>query len=84
MKRNYPETSYMKKHSAIHLEHVCVESKYKGKGIGKALIDFVKEFAKENNVNRIELDYWSGNKNAGEFFESQGFSTYNEKMCIKL
>ncbi|MDA3886243.1 MAG: GNAT family N-acetyltransferase [Candidatus Delongbacteria bacterium] len=82
--RNYPETPYMKKHSAICIEHICVESKYKGKGVGKALVDFAKVFAEENNVDRIELDFWTGNKNAGEFFSSQGFSTYNEKMCLKL
>ena len=82
--RNYPDTPYGKKHSAIHIEHICVESKYKGKGIGKALINFVKDIAKDNDVDRIELDYWTGNKNAGEFFKSQGFETYNEKMCIKL
>ena len=84
LQRNYSDTQYGKKHSAIHIEHICVESKYKGKGIGKALIDFVKEIAKESSVDRIELDYWTGNKNAGEFFKSQGFETYNEKMCIKL
>jgi len=80
IKRNYPEGPFTKTHSSIHIDQICVENKFKGKGIGKALIGFTTQFAKDNGINRIELDFWTKNKNAGEFFKSQGFETYNEKM----
>jgi diamine N-acetyltransferase len=82
--RDYPENDFKKNYSVIYIDQICVESDYKGKGAGKALIDFAKKYATEKHVSRVELDYWNANKNAGEFIRSQGFSTYNERMFIKL
>ncbi|HAQ61906.1 TPA: N-acetyltransferase [Candidatus Delongbacteria bacterium] len=80
IKRDYPEGPFTKRHLSIHIDQICVENKFKGKGIGKSLIGFTTQFAKDNGINRIELDFWTKNKNAGEFFKSQGFETYDEKM----
>lgn len=84
IRRNYPENAFSKSFSAIYVDHICVDDKYKRSGIGKVLIDFVKAVAKDNKINRIELNYWTANKNAGKFFKKQGFEVYNEKMCIKV
>ena len=57
---------------------------YKGHGIGKQLIEKVKEFARDNNIRRVELDYWNKNEKAGQFFRSQGFKTFNERMYLEV
>jgi len=83
-KRNLPETHFRYGYSVIYIEQICVKRSFKGKGIGKALIDTAKEYANKKGISRIELDFWSKNKKAGEFFSSQGFKTFNERMYILL
>lgn len=65
---------------ALNIDHICVKKEAKGKGIGKALVDFAKAQAFEKNVSRITMSYWHGNDNSGEFFEHQGFIAFNTKM----
>lgn len=67
-------------YKALLIDQICVESKFTGMGIGKMLIDFAKTLAKQNGLKRIEMNYWSRNPNSGEFFRSQGFEPFNEKL----
>lgn len=70
--------------TTLHIDQICVESNYKGKGIGKALVDHAKQYAIEKQIKRIEMDYWTQNHNSGEFFRSQGFENYNERLFIDV
>lgn len=83
-KKDTSETHYYYNLSTVYIDQICVEKSFKGKGIGKALIDFIKNFASENKIKRIALDFWYKNDNAGNFFRSQGFVTYIEKMHIEI
>jgi len=83
-KKDYAENSIKNGYSVIHIEQICVEEKFKGKGIGKEFVDFAKEHAKKLDISRLEMNYWSKNKNSGEFFRSQGFETFNERLAIKI
>lgn len=78
-KKDVPETQYHCNLLTAYIDQICVEKNFKGKGIGKALIDFVKDFARKNKIKRVALDYSQKNLNAGNFFRSQGFETYIEK-----
>jgi len=81
----YSEANYFKEsYSALLIDQICVESNFKGKGIGKSLVDFAKTYAKELDISRIEMNYWTKNNNSGEFFRSQGFENYNERLVIKI
>jgi ribosomal protein S18 acetylase RimI-like enzyme len=82
--RNVSETYFRYEHSVVYIEHICVTKEYKGNGIGRELINKVKEYALEHGISRIELDYWSRNENAGEFFKTQGFTNFNERMFIQV
>lgn len=79
-KRDYPETQFKYAYSVIYIEQICVDSRFLHRGIGKQLIDKVKVISKELGITRIEIDYWNNNSNAGEFFKSQGFSAFNQKL----
>lgn len=78
------ENCFKYSQSVLHIDQICVEGSYKGKGIGKALVDYAKQIAKDNNIKRIEMNYWSKNNNSGEFFRSQGFVNYNERLFLSL
>ncbi|HPA11417.1 MAG TPA: GNAT family N-acetyltransferase [Treponemataceae bacterium] len=79
---HYPETNFRKAYESLYIEQISINQEYQKLGIGKELINKAKQVATSLGINRIELDYWSKNRNAGQFFESQGFNPYNVKMCF--
>lgn len=82
--KNYPERYYKYSYPAVMIDHICVKEEYRGRNIGKLLIERVKMFAVEQGIRRIELDYWTKNANAGQFFLSQGFGNFNERMFMNI
>ncbi len=78
------ENFFKQAYSVLHIDQICVEADFKGRGIGKALVDFAKSYARQHQIHRIEMNYWTKNKNSGEFFRSQGFENFNERLCIKI
>ncbi|HEX9058791.1 MAG TPA: GNAT family N-acetyltransferase [Clostridia bacterium] len=80
-KRDIPETYFKYPYSVVYIEQICIDRKYIRKNAGKELVNHVKSYAESLGVKRIELDFWCKNENAGQFFRSQGFSTFNKRMC---
>ena len=78
------ENDFKYGYAVLHIDQICVDSPYKGQGIGKRLVDFAKQFAKDNNIKRLEMNYWTKNQNSGDFFRSQGFINYNERLFIDI
>lgn len=68
----------------LHIDQICVDSEYKGKGIGKALVQHAKRYAFERQIKRIEMNYWTQNNNSGEFFRNQGFVNFNERLFFNV
>lgn len=66
---------YEEKTTKLHRIYLIPESK--GKGIGKMAVHFLKERVVESLDARIILNVNKENK-ARKFYESQGFSVYNE------
>ena len=60
----------------LYIDDICVDEAYRGNGVGRALYEHVKEYAKEKGFHRIELNMWEFNKGALAFYESVGFETY--------
>lgn len=56
----------------LYIDDLCVYEHLRGKHIGKALYDYVCEFAKENGCYNITLNVWEGNDSAKRFYESVG------------
>ncbi len=80
--RKYPETPFRYAYTAIEIDQICVDSKFKGQGLGKCLVDFAKTFANEKGIHRIEMNFWMQNENSGQFFTSQGFKPFNDRMAF--
>jgi len=78
------ETAFRKAHTVLSIDQICVEKSFKGKGLGKVLVDYAKDQAKVRKIRRLEMNYWTQNNNSGEFFRSQGFKTYNERLNFYL
>lgn len=56
----------------LYIDDLCVDEDKRGMHIGKALYDYVVEFAKKENCYNITLNVWSCNESAMMFYESCG------------
>lgn len=52
---------------------IMIESDFRGRRFGELMLNEVKNWAKEHNVNRIELKVFSQNHSAYKFFLRTGF-----------
>ncbi len=55
------------------IEAVCVDEKFRGRGVGKECINQMEILAKGKGVGRLDLGVWSFNESAIEFYRSLGF-----------
>jgi GNAT superfamily N-acetyltransferase len=58
---------------ALELSAVVVRSGYRGRGVGRVLVQEAAGFAKERGIAWIELKTFSPNRGAMEFWENLGF-----------
>jgi GNAT superfamily N-acetyltransferase len=65
------------------LNDLGVASSYRGKGISKALIEKVQEFAKETNAVRIELKTELKNT-AARIYQSMDFTVGSENVYDRV
>ena len=69
-----------KRHTAkLDVDQLVILEQYRGKGLGKKLMDEAKKIAKDNNCDRIELNCWLFNENALAMYEHIG---YNRQRII--
>ncbi len=67
----------------FHVGYVCVDTEYRGHGIGHIMMEEAIKFAKENNV--VRLDLTSGNKReaAHRLYLSLGFEKRDTSVFRK-
>lgn len=68
----------------LHLEDVCVDESCRDGGVGSLLVEYVKTYAREHNITRIDLDVWEFNDSARKFYEKQGFGVQKRRMDLVL
>lgn len=75
-----PETPYGMARAFYHVQEIAVDTSYRRQGVAKELFEFMKEDAKKRLLNKIQLDVWSFNKSAIEFYEAVGFHEIRKWM----
>ncbi|MGE8293878.1 MAG: N-acetyltransferase family protein [Sphingobacterium sp.] len=68
----------------MYLMDIVVDTDMRGMGIGKALIDRVKTWAKENEADYVELSVLSKNAYAAALYLHEGFEPYSLSMRLKI
>ncbi len=63
---------------ALYLDDLFVKEAYRGKGIGKQLMQKMMEVAREEKCHRMRLQVLSWNSNAIEFYKQTGFTVDQE------
>lgn len=64
----------------LYIDDLCIDKNMRGKGIGKAIFNFVMDFAKENECYNVTLNVWELNEGARKFYEACGFSVQKTGM----
>lgn len=57
----------------MELDNVVISKKYRSKGIGQQLFDYMQTMALEKKCNLLALDSYTDNFPAHKFFYSQGY-----------
>ena len=68
----------------LDVDQLVIIEQYRGKGLGKKLMDEVKKIGFRNNCDRIELNCWMFNTNALEMYEHIGFDRQRIIYQLKL
>lgn len=78
------ESNSLENRKILFIDDLCVDEFYRGKGIGKELIEFAIKKAKEFSCDSINLNVWNFKINSLEFYKKLGFNELKTLMEIKL
>ena len=61
--------------TAAYIDDLWVEEEYRSSGVGKAIVERLVEFAAENDIQELTLEYSATNEEASATWERLGFRT---------
>ncbi len=79
-----PENPYMFERDFLDIDEFCVDERHRRRGVAGKMFRFVRDWAKEQGFERVELNMWEFNRGALAFYENAGFETYRRYMEMKL
>ena len=67
-----------------YISDVFVVDQFRGRGVGKALLQHAENHAKENGVSEMMIGVLASNKQARSLYHAQGFEEFAIKLEKKL
>lgn len=64
----------------LYIDDLCVDETLRGKHIGKALYEYVLDFAKKTGCYNLTLNVWEENSAARKFYENCGLAVQKTVM----
>jgi len=68
---------------AIIIDDLFIREAYRRKGIGREVLEYIEQYAKENGYNRLQFQSELTNHTALEFYTSIGYSSTKMHFYIK-
>lgn len=68
----------------LYIDDICVDESARGKHIGKALYEFVRDYALSIGCYNITLNVWEGNDPALSFYKNMGMKVQKTTMEVIL
>ncbi len=68
----------------LYIDDICVDEHARGKHVGRALFDYVRQYAGSIGCNNITLNVWEGNGPALSFYRNMGMQVRKTMMEIVL
>lgn len=79
-----PESMFKHPQRFGHLYQIEVDPAYRGRGVGKRLLQDSTLIAATMGLSRVVLDVWAFNAAARELFHSVGFSEFGSKLMLDI
>ena len=70
--QQHKDNSILTDIKTLYIDDLCVDEKFRGKGVGKELYEAALSLAKEKGCYNLTLNVWSCNESAMRFYESMG------------
>lgn len=64
----------------LYIDDICVDEADRGKHIGQALYEFVRDYARSEGCYNITLNVWGGNDIALSFYKNMGMQVQKTEM----
>jgi ribosomal protein S18 acetylase RimI-like enzyme len=64
----------------LYIDDICVDENARGKHIGKALYEYVRDYARSIGCHHITLNVWEGNTAALNFYRNMGMQVQKTTM----
>ena len=64
----------------LYIDDICVDENARGKHIGKALYEHVRDYARSIGCHHITLNVWEGNTAALSFYRNMGMQVQKTTM----
>lgn len=74
------ESPSVKKHTVAWIEDLCVREDCRGQGAGRSLYEALLARAREEGVERVELNVFGFNESARAFYEHMGLTERSRVM----
>ena len=79
--RSCEKDPVMRDRTELYLDDLCVDETTRGKGVGKALYDAIRQYAKQRLCHSVSLNVWSCNETAYKFYVNLGLLP--RKTCLE-
>jgi GNAT superfamily N-acetyltransferase len=77
----HPDTDHFTGHPRAHVDHLTVAAEAEGRGVGRALMAFAEQWAREKGCREVVLDVFATNTGAIAFYEQCGFRVDHLRMA---
>ena len=68
----------------LYIDDICVDENARGKHVGKALYEYVRDYAQSIGCSNITLNVWDGNDAALSFYRNMGMKVQKTTMEVIL
>ena len=68
----------------LYIDDICVDENARGQHVGKALYEYVRDYAASIGCNNITLNVWEGNDAALSFYKNMGMKVQKITMEVVL
>ena len=74
----------MVEHTTLYVDDICVDEAARGQGVGRALFERIRDYAREQGAYNVTLNVWTCNPGAMAFYEKLGLVPYKTGMEMIL
>ena len=79
-----PAGSPLRPQAHAILDHMVVEERSRHLGVGKALLRYAQQWARNRHLQFVQITVWAANAEALQFYARQGFRLVSQKMELRV